>query len=405
MASSVGLRGVVVAGGGLDIAGNRGQKQQERLRTSFGTGESSVLGFSGGSICGEKRISLVCSSSSAAAADGRKSVGVRASVDRIPKQFREEHLKEGLKENFATFPKNMYGLNPTQMDMFMTEDSPMKRQSELVTAETISSARHYKKGTGMWNMSDLDDAPSRLSMSVSMYRGGGGGYGRPKTAPPDLPSLLLDSRICYLGMPIVPAVTELIVAELLWLDYDNPSKPIYFYINSSGTQNDKRESIGFETEAYCIADTIKYVKAPVYTVNCGQAFGQAAMLLSIGFKGYRAVQPNSVTKIYSPKVNSSQGPAIDMWIKAKELDANTDYYVDLLAKGTGKSYDEIAQDIKRPKYFRAQEAIEYGLADKVIESRGVAMERRNYDEMLAQSRAQRAQHARPGPQAAPAGPR
>jgi ClpP class serine protease len=62
--------------------------------------------------------------------------------------------------------------------------------------------------------------------------------------------------------------------------------------------------------------------------------------------------------------------------QAKELDANTDYYVDLLSKGTGKSYEQIAQDIKRPKYFRAQEAIEYGLADKVIESRGVAMERR-----------------------------
>ncbi|CAM6093127.1 unnamed protein product [Calypogeia fissa] len=97
MASAVGLRGVVVASGGLDIAGNRGQKQkqQEGLRTSFGTGESSVLGFLGGLICGEKRISVVCSSSSAAAADGRKSVGVRASIDRIPKQFREEHLKEG----------------------------------------------------------------------------------------------------------------------------------------------------------------------------------------------------------------------------------------------------------------------------------------------------------------------
>jgi ATP-dependent Clp protease protease subunit len=242
-------------------------------------------------------------------------------------------------------------------------------------------------------------------MSVSMYRGGGGGYGRPKTAPPDLPSLLLDSRICYLGMPIVPAVTELIIAELLWLDYDNPGKPIYFYINSPGTQNDKRESIGFETEAYAIADTIAYVKPKVFTVNCGMAFGQAAMLLSIGDKGYRAVQPNSVTKLYSPKVNQSSGTAIDMWIKAKELDANTDYYIDLLTKGTGKPREEIAHDIQRPMYFRAQEAIDYGLADKIIESRGVAMERRNYDEMLAQSKAARQQYARPGSQSAPAGGR
>ncbi|MCO5590603.1 hypothetical protein L7F22_044574 [Adiantum nelumboides] len=301
-------------------------------------------------------------------------------------------------DNFKNVPSSLYGLSPSQMDMFLTEDNPIKRSAERVTEKSISSAHHYTEGTGMWNLTTFNSAPSRLSMSVSMYRGGGG-YGRPKTSPPDLPSLLLDARICYLGMPIVPAVTELIVAELLWLDYDSPSKPIYFYINSPGTQNDKRESIGFETEAYAIADTIAYVKSKVYTINCGMAFGQAAMLLSVGEKGFRAVQPNSVTKLYSPKVNQSSGAATEMWIKAKELDANTNYYVELLAKGTGKSQDEIRKDIQRPKYFRAQEALDYGLADKIIESRGVAMERRNYDEMLAQAKAGR---ARAGPQAAAA---
>ncbi|MQL41390.1 hypothetical protein EI012_26130, partial [Escherichia coli] len=84
-------------------------------------------------------------------------------------------------------------------------------------------------------------------MSVSMYRGVCRGAGRPRTAPPDLPSLLLDARICYLGMPIVPAVTELLVAQFMWLDYDNPNKPIYLYINSSGTQNEKNETVGSET--------------------------------------------------------------------------------------------------------------------------------------------------------------
>lgn len=120
----------------------------------------------------------------------------------------------------------------------------------------------------MWSQSGIsDEGASKYSMSVSMYRGGRG-MGRPRTAPPDLPSLLLDARICYLGMPvkivytkllfikislrfcprhsadsvsfwllqIVPAVTELIVAQFMWLDYDNPAKPIYLYINSSGTQ-------------------------------------------------------------------------------------------------------------------------------------------------------------------------
>jgi len=92
-----------------------------------------------------------------------------------------------------------------------------------------------------------------------------------------------------------------------------------------------------------------------------------------------------------------------MWIKGKELDANTEYYVDLLSAGTGKSKEEIANDIRRPKYFRPQEAIDYGLADKIIEPRGIAMEKRNYDQMLAESKATRSSYARPGATAAPAG--
>lgn len=332
-------------------------------------------------------------------------MGVRAAMKDIPKQFRKENLKEGLLENFKNVPSSLYGLNPTQMTMLMQEDNPINRMSSSVTENNITSASAYRNELGMWSMPGVTDSASRLSMSVSMsYRGGAG---RPKTSPPDLPSLLLDARICYLGMAIVPAVTELVVAELLWLDYDNPSKPIYLYINSSGTQNEKRESVGFETEAYAIADTINYVKSKVYTVNCGQAYGQAAMLLSLGDKGHRAVQPNAVTKLYAPKVGQSSGAAIDMWIKAKELDANTEYYIELLARGTGKSKEEIAKDIQRPKYFRGQEAIDYGFADKIIESRGVQMEKRNYDDMLAQSKMMRSRMGKPGQaaQGAPVGPR
>ncbi|XWS62995.1 hypothetical protein CRYUN_Cryun06bG0058600 [Craigia yunnanensis] len=306
-------------------------------------------------------------------------------------------------KNFKNVPQYLYGLSPSQMDMFMTEDNPVRRQSERVTEESISSARNYLDTGGMWSMSGINDrGPSKYSMSVSMYRGGARGYGRPRTAPPDLPSLLLDARICYIGMPIVPAVTELVVAQLMWLDYDNPSKPIYLYINSSGTQNEKMETVGSETEAYAIADTMAYCKSDIYTVNCGMAYGQAAMLLSQGAKGFRAVQPNSSTKLYLPKVNRSSGAVIDMWIKAKELDANTESYIELLAKGTGKTKEEITKDVQRPKYFEAQEAIDYGLADKIIDSRDAAFEKRNYDEMLAQSKAMR-RGAGAGPQAAPSG--
>ncbi|XVF01380.1 hypothetical protein REPUB_Repub04eG0083300 [Reevesia pubescens] len=91
-----------------------------------------------------------------------------------------------------------------------------------------------------------------------------------------------------------------------------------------------------------------------------------------------------------------------MWMKAKELDANTESYIELLAESTGKTKEEITKDVQRPKYFRAQEAIDYGLADKIIDSRDVAFEKQNYDEMLAQSKAMR-RGAGVGPQAAPSG--
>ncbi|XP_075520818.1 ATP-dependent Clp protease proteolytic subunit-related protein 1, chloroplastic [Primulina tabacum] len=321
------------------------------------------------------------------------------SYDHIPKQFRQENIKDGLMENYKNTPQYLYGLTTSQMDMFMTEDSPVRRQAEKVTEESISSACNYLNNGGMWSLSGTDErGPSKYSMSVSMYRGGGRGSGRPRTAPPDLPSLLLDARIVYLGMPIVPAVTELIVAQFMWLDYDSPTKPIYLYINSSGTQDEKMETVGSETEAYAIADTMAYCKADVYTVNCGMAYGQAAMLLSLGAKGYRALQPNSSTKLYLPKVSKSSGSVIDMWLKAKELDANTESYLELLAKGIGKPKEELEKDIQRPKYFRAQEAINYGIADKIIDSEDAAFEKRNYDELLAMRRA-----AAVGPQASPSG--
>ncbi|CAI0470520.1 unnamed protein product [Linum tenue] len=322
--------------------------------------------------------------------------------DRIPQRFRQENLIDGLMENYQNVPRQLYGLSPSQMDMFMTEDNPIRRQSERVTEESISSRCNYLDHGGMYTTSGMTDmGPAKYSMSVSMYRGGGGrgGIGRPRSAPPDLPSLLLDARICYLGMPIVPAVTELLVAQFMYLDYDDATKPIYLYINSTGTQNEKMETVGSETEAFAIADAMAYCKSTVYTVNCGMAYGQAAMLLSLGAKGYRALQPNSSTKLYLPKVNGSSGSVIDMWIKAKELDANTDYYIELLAKGTGKSKEEINKDVRRPKYLNAQEAIEYGLADKLVDSSDDAFQKRDYDALLAQSKAMRAAAA--GPRAAP----
>ncbi|KAK7343521.1 hypothetical protein VNO77_12313 [Canavalia gladiata] len=294
------------------------------------------------------------------------SFSVKCSFNRIPKQFRQENLKDGLMDNYKNAPKLLYGLTPNQMDMFMTEYSPIRRQSERVTEESLSAANCYKDLGGILNTKGRGGR-SNFSTSVSRYQGGGGG--RPRQAPPDLPSLLLDSRIVYLGMPIYSAVTELIVAQFMWLDYDNPTKPIYLYINSPGTQNEKNEIIAPEGEAFSIADTLCQVKSDVYTVNMGMAYGQAAMLLALGKKGYRAVQESSCTKLYLPKMNRTSGDVTDMWIRAKELEANTGYFLELLAKGIGKSEEELARDIKRgPNFFQAEDAIEYGIADKIMET-------------------------------------
>ncbi|KAK2405414.1 ATP-dependent Clp protease proteolytic subunit 2, mitochondrial [Trifolium repens] len=318
-----------------------------------------------------------------------KSFSSKCSLDNIPKQFRQENLKDGLMDNYKNTPQFLYGLTPSQMDMFVNADNPMHKASGKVTEESISSAKSYLENSGMGSISSMDtNASSRHSMSVSMYRGGGRG-GRPRRAPPDLPSLLLDARICFLGMPIVPAVTELILAQLMWLDYDNPAKPIYLYINSSGTQNEKKENVGSETDAYCIADMIS-----------AMAFGQAAMLLAIGKKGYRAVLPNSSTKVYLPKCHRSSGSVADMWIKAKELEASSEHYIDLLAKGIGKPRDEIAQEVQRTRFFQAQEAVDFGIADKIMDFGEDAFVKRDYNAMRA---ARALKRSGGSPQASPSG--
>ncbi|KAG8069097.1 hypothetical protein GUJ93_ZPchr0005g15744 [Zizania palustris] len=297
--------------------------------------------------------------------------GFRKNYDHIPKQFREENLKDDLMDNYKNVPQFLYGLSPAQMDMFMNDDNPYDRQSHRVTEESISAYRSYDE-FGMYSLSGTHEGPASYSMgmgmgSMSMGRAGRG-YRRMRSSAPDLPSLLLDSRIIFLGMPIVPAVTELIATQFLWLDYDDRTKPIYLYLNSTGTMDENNELVGSDTDAYAIADFINRSKSKVYTINLSMAYGQAAMLLSLGVKGKRGVLPNSITKLYLPKVHKSGGAAIDMWIKAKELDANTDSYLDLLSKGVGKPKEELAEFLKGPRYFRAQDAIDYGLADTILHS-------------------------------------
>ena len=188
-----------------------------------------------------------------------------------------------------------------------------------------------------------------------------------RTPPPDLPSLLLKERIVYLGMPLVPAVTELIIAELLYLQYEDPDKPIKIYINSTGTSSYSGEPIGFETEAFAICDTMRYIKPPVHTICLGAAMGMAAMLLSAGTKGCRASLPHATIILHQPK-SYARGQATDIQIRAKEVLANKTTMLDILSRNTGQSPERIAKDMDRLFYMTPQQAKEYGLIDRVLEN-------------------------------------
>lgn len=198
-----------------------------------------------------------------------------------------------------------------------------------------------------------------------------------RTPPPDLPSLLLKERIIYLGMPLFSSddvkrrvgidVTELIIAQLLYLQFDDPEKPIFFYINSTGTSWYDGDAVGYETEAFAICDTMSYIKPPVHTICIGQALGTAAMILSAGTKGFRASLPHASIVLNQPRTGA-QGQATDIQIRAKEVLLNKTTLLEILAKNTGQAAEKIAKDTDRMFYLTPAEAKEYGLIDRVLES-------------------------------------
>lgn len=187
-----------------------------------------------------------------------------------------------------------------------------------------------------------------------------------RTPPPDLPSLLLKERIVYLGAPLVPEVTKLIIAELLYLQSEDPDKPIKIYINSVGTSFGDRP-IAFETEAFAIFDTMKYIQPPIHTICIGQAMGMAAMLLSAGTKGCRAALPHSSIVLRQP-VSGTRGQATDIQIMAKEVFTNKDAMITILARNTEQDKEKIQKDMDRMFYMTPDQAVEYGLIDRVFEN-------------------------------------
>lgn len=215
---------------------------------------------------------------------------------------------------------------------------------------------------------------SPIKAVQSPYYGGDAAY---RTPPPDLPSLLLKERIVYLGLPLFSSddakrqlgvdVTKLIIAQLLYLQFDSAEKPIFFYINSTGTSWYTGDAVGYETEAFAICDTIQYIKPPVHTICIGQAMGTAAMILSAGTKGFRASLPHATIVLNQPRTGA-RGQATDIQIRAKEVLQNRQAMLDILSTTTGQSADKLEKDTDRMLYMTPDEAKDYGIIDRVLES-------------------------------------
>jgi len=175
----------------------------------------------------------------------------------------------------------------------------------------------------------------------------------------DIFSRLLNDRIVMLSEEVNDVTASLIVAQLLFLEAQDPDKDIQFYINSPG---------GSITSGMAIYDTMQYIKPDVSTICIGMAASMGAFLLSSGAKGKRLALPNSEIMIHQPS-GGSQGQATDIEIQVRRLLKMKEKLNRMLAENTGKPYEIIAADTERDNFMSAEEAKEYGLIDKVIYKR------------------------------------
>ncbi len=172
----------------------------------------------------------------------------------------------------------------------------------------------------------------------------------------DIFSRLLKDRIIFLGTPVDDRVANIIIAELLYLESEDPEKEISLYINSPG---------GVVTSGMAIYDTMNHVKCPVSTICIGQAASMGAFLLAAGEKGHRFALPHARIMVHQP-LGGAQGQASDIEIQAKEILRIRDVLNRILSDNTGQPLDKIVQDTDRDHFMTAHEALEYGLVDRVM---------------------------------------
>jgi len=176
----------------------------------------------------------------------------------------------------------------------------------------------------------------------------------------DIFSRLLMDRIVFLGSAVDDTVANIIIAQLLFLDADNPEKDIYLYVNSPG---------GVVTAGLAIYDTMQYIRSPVHTICIGMAASMGAILLGAGAKGKRSALPNARIMLHQPS-GGSQGNAADIEIAAREILGLRDKLNKILSHHTGQTEERVAADLDRDRFMSPDEAKEYGLIDEVISHGG-----------------------------------
>ena len=176
----------------------------------------------------------------------------------------------------------------------------------------------------------------------------------------DIYSRLLKDNVIFLGQAIDDNVANLIIAQMLFLEAENPEKDIFLYINSPG---------GSVSAGWAIYDTMRYVKPDIQTICLGQAASMAAVLLAAGKKGKRYALPNSRVLIHQPWLQGLGGQATDIDIHAKDILRQRQRLNEILANHTGQPIDKIVRDTDRDYILQAQDSVDYGLVDQVIAKR------------------------------------
>ena len=180
----------------------------------------------------------------------------------------------------------------------------------------------------------------------------------------DIYSRLLKEHIIFLGTPIDDWVANLVMAQLLFLESEDPDRDISIYINSPG---------GTVTDGMAIYDTMQFVRPDVVTICLGQASSMAALLLAAGTKGKRFALPSARILIHQPSIGRIGGQATDIRIYAEEILRMRRQTSRLLALHSGQEFERIDEDVERDRYLGAQEALEYGIIDRVISARDLAI--------------------------------